>query len=458
MALWFPIKFNICQHVEYTKPVFFGEDWQIFETDNNIIFVFKSNLFEKWQKLNLLDETMYIKFSYRQTNYFYIMSDKNYILQPLNKYRRFIDVNDAYSLSAALCSTRKKISENISLANGIFIEKYSLVLPVFLLSEHIDDDIIFGMWLTGGVNISACSTKRLSQLVGWSEDILIDIIKKDNAIFKEKKFKQAHIDKMVKENSKERFSLPGRPSLENFFNEYVIDIINNREKYKALGIDSPSAIILQGPPGCGKTYAVEQLVNFLNWPAYNIEATAIASPYIHETSKKIAEIFEDAIKNSPSALIIDEMEAFLSNRDNSIGHHFIEEMAEFLKRIPEAIANNVLIIAMTNKIDMIDPAILRRGRFDHIVKVDFASAIEIKAMLKNLLSKIAVEDDLELDLFAEQLDGKPLSDVAFFLKEGARFAVKSKKDKLDNDSLRKALKSVVSTKRTKDKKSRVGFI
>jgi hypothetical protein len=458
MLLWFPIGFNICQQIEYTKPVFFGKDWQIFEINNSIIFIFKHNLLEKWQKLNLLDEIIYIKFSYQQTSYFYIMSDKNYILQPLNKYRRFIDISDAYSLFAALCNTRKKIPENISLANGIFIEKYSLVLPIFLLSEHIDDDMIFGMWLTGGVNISAYSTKRLSQLVGWSENILIDIIKKDDTIFKEKNFKQLYIDKPVKENNKRKFSLPGRPSLESFFNEYVIDIINNREKYKVLGIDSPSAIILQGPPGCGKTYAVEQLVNFLNWPVYNIEATAIASPYIHETSKKIAEIFEDAMKNSPSILVIDEMEAFLSSRDNNMGHHFVEEMAEFLKKIPEAVANNVLIIGMTNKIDMIDPAILRRGRFDHIVKVDFANAIEIKAMLRNLLSRIAIEDDLELGLFAEQLSGKPLSDVAFFIKEGARFAVKSKKDRLDNDSLRKALKSVVGRKKTKDKKNRVGFI
>jgi Cdc6-like AAA superfamily ATPase len=454
MSLWFPIGFNIYQQIKYAKAIFSDENWQIFETNGKTIFIFKYDLLKKWQQLSLLDESMYVNFSCQQTDYFCIISDKNYILRPLNRYRRFIDVNDAYSLFAALSNTRKKIPESVSLANGIFIEKYSLVLPTFLLLEYINDDVIFGMWLTGGVNISAYSTKRLSQLIGWNENILIEIVEKDNEISKDKNFNQSHI----KESTKKGFSLPGRPFLESFFNEHVIDIVNDRERYKALGINSPSAIILQGPSGCGKTYAVEQLVNFLNWPAYNIEATAIASPYIHETSKKIAEVFEQAIKNSPSVLIIDEMEAFLSNRDSNMGHHFIEEMAEFLKRIPEAIANNVLIIGMTNKIDMIDPAILRRGRFDHIISVDFANAIEIKAMLKNLLSKIAVEDNLELDLFAEQLDGKPLSDVAFFVKEGARFAAKSKKDKLDNDSLHKALRSVIGNKKTKDKTNKIGFI
>jgi len=171
--------------------------------------------------------------------------------------------------------------------------------------------------------------------------------------------------------------------LEQFFNEHVIDIIENEVRYRALGIEFPSAIILHGPPGCGKTFAVEKLVDYLGWPSFQIEASSVASPYIHETSKKVAEVFEAAIKNAPSVLIIDEMEAFLADRQGGAeGHHRVEEVAEFLRRIPEAINKHVLIVAMTNRIDMIDSAILRRGRFDHVIKVDMASQIEVESLLK----------------------------------------------------------------------------
>src|SRR3546814_16081302 len=73
------------------------------------------------------------------------------------------------------------------------------------------------------------------------------------------------------------------------------------------------------------------------------------------------------MENAPSVLVIDEMEAFLADREMGSGHHRVEEVAEFLRRIPEAVKNEVLIIAMTNRIDMIDPAITRRGRFDHAI-------------------------------------------------------------------------------------------
>jgi cell division protease FtsH len=123
----------------------------------------------------------------------------------------------------------------------------------------------------------------------------------------------------------------------------------NRDRYKALGIDFPSAVILHGPPGTGKTFAVERLVDFLGWPSFQIDASSVASPYIHETSKKVAQVFEKAMENAPSVLVIDEMEAFLADREMGSGHHRVEEVAEFLRRIPEAAKNEVLIIAMTNQ-------------------------------------------------------------------------------------------------------------
>ncbi len=217
-------------------------------------------------------------------------------------------------------------------------------------------------------------------------------------------------------------------------------------------------MILHGPPGCGKTFAVEKLVEFLGWPSFQIEASSVASPYIHETSKKVAEVFDKAMQNAPSVLVIDEMEAFLADRESGGGgsHHRVEEVAEFLRRIPEAIANRVLIVAMTNRIEMIDPAIQRRGRFDHVVKVDMASETEVLALLRKLLSEMPCDGTVDPEPLAKSLSGRPLSDVAFAIREGARLAARAGKDRLSQEHLRAAMEGNAAREGGSSRK--IGFI
>ena len=203
---------------------------------------------------------------------------------------------------------------------------------------------------------------------------------------------------------------------------------------------------------------MDRLVDFLGWPSFQIDASSVASPYIHETSKKVSEVFDKAMQNAPSVLVIDEMEAFLADREMGSGHHRVEEVAEFLRRIPEATKNEVLIVAMTNRVDMIDPAILRRGRFDHVIKVDYASQDEVKSLLDKLLTILPKENDVDPIPFAKQLAGRPLSDVAFIVREGARLAARSGKDRLDQNSLLAAMKSAPARDREGGTKRRIGFI
>jgi len=256
------------------------------------------------------------------------------------------------------------------------------------------------------------------------------------------------------------FELPGRPALAAFFNEHIIDIVQNRDRYKALGIDFPGAVVLHGPPGCGKTFAVERLIDFLGWPNFQIDASSVASPFIHETSRKVADVFEKAINSSPSVIVIDEMEAFLADREIGSGssHHRVEEVAKFLRRIPEAAKNEVLVVAMTNRVDMIDPAILRRGRFDHVIYVDYASEEEVLALLRKLLASIPKEKDVDPAPLANQLVGRPLSDVAFVVREGARLAARAGKNLLDQSSLLTALSSSPAREREGGTQRRIGFV
>ena len=256
----------------------------------------------------------------------------------------------------------------------------------------------------------------------------------------------------------EAFQLPGRPYLEEFFNEHIIDLIRNKERYAALGVEFPSAMVLHGPPGCGKTFAVEKLVEFLGWPNYQIDASSIGSPYIHETSRKVAEVFEKAINNAPSVLVIDEMESFLADRESGAGssQHRVEEVAEFLRRIPEAVKSQVLIVAMTNRIEMIDPAILRRGRFDHIIEVGPASEEEVKALLDKLIENLPKDNPIDTQQLAKKLAQRPLSDVSFVVREGARLAARAGLSHVEMSFFEAAL--AASPSRGIESHTKMGFI
>ena len=101
---------------------------------------------------------------------------------------------------------------------------------------------------------------------------------------------------------------------------------------------------------------------------------------------------------------------------------------------------------MTNRIDMIDPAILRRGRFDHVIKVDYASEMEVMSLLENLLSTLPKETDVDPHPLAKALTGRPLSDVTFVVREGARLAARA------------AHRSAPAREREGEAQSRIGFI
>jgi cell division protease FtsH len=471
---WLPVAFKVPDGEQIRIALQDGLDWQIYETRaSGRILIARSQLARRWFEAGIIHQGQMQEFSFGTDEYFALSSGLDYMLTSIDDCRSPDNKNEALSFAESFRVTRDIDSES-PLQDAIYVEKISRLLPTYSLSARVNDDIVFGSWLTGGVPVSVQSFRRLRSLMSWlGAPHLRDVVVKGGFQVNEKIVSQKPVtqysqdDDFPKNNEADslaqqipvRFTLAGRPELEQFFNEHIVDIIENDICYKALGIDFPSAVILHGPPGCGKTFAVEKLVDYLGWPSFQIDSSSVASPYIHDTSKKIAEVFDKAMQNSPSVIVIDEMEAFLADRQAGGGssHHRVEEVAEFLRRIPEAIQNHVLILAMTNRIEMIDPAIQRRGRFDHVVKVDMASEEEVRSLLSKLVSDLPCEDNVDVTELAQQLAGRPLSDVAFAVREGARLAARAGKDKLDQASLQQAM-GVNSTRKKKEKSSRIGFI
>ena len=480
--VWLPKGHKLPDDSEIRSLLFSGANWQIFDTNgSHIILIIQPVLSQKWSETGLLDGSLFDELTFGTNSFQHFMCHKKYALAPVEKGKLPESKVDALAFSLALKESRK-LSEGVSFHDAIYMEQYSRLLPTWTLTPHVDDDVVLGTWLTGGVVISTNSFRRLTCLTGWMpiEDLKeiirtagFDVPADIGLYVKRGKDRQINTDETTTSAEMgdgpdhpqyhkepfdpEAFRLPGRPQLEQFFNEHVIDIIFNAEKYQVMGIDFPSAIVLHGPSGCGKTFAVERLVEFIDWPSYSIDSNSVASPYIHETSKKISEVFNQAMDTAPSVIVIDEMESFLSDRQagGTSGLHHVEEVAEFLRRIPEAIKNKVLIIAMTNLVDMIDPAILRRGRFDHIIEVGMPSRLEVSSLFDSLLSKLPIAEEINMDKILDALTGKALSDSAFVLREAARLAAKEGKSRLDQRNIEEALCSLPAGK--EENSRNIGF-
>ena len=480
--LWLPKGYKLPDGITIRSLLYSGEEWQIFDTNtSNCILLAQPRLARKWIEKGFLDDSLFGEVSFGSEAFRSLSSHKKYILAPVENGKSPNCKADALAFAFALKESRK-MSEETSFHDALYVEQYSKLLPAWSLTPQVEDEVVLGTWLSGGVVISTESFRRLRHLTGWmpSGD-LAEVIQAAGLhvpadvglLTKRKSVSHAHSDtnaaaahetaaseqqQQAADLAKAKvFRLPGRPQLEVFFTEHVIDIIFNAEKYQTLGIEFPAAIVLHGPPGCGKTYAVERLVEFIDWPTYSITSNTVGSPYIHATSKKISEIFDQAIENAPSVVVIDEMESFLADRTmgSSASLHHVEEVAEFLRRIPEAVKNKVLVIAMTNLIEMIDPAILRRGRFDHVIEVAMPSREEVASLFDSLLGKLPKADNLNMHNILDALTGKALSDSAFVVREAARLAAKAGKMRLDQESIEAALNSLPKNQGKRSK--RIGF-
>ncbi|MEN4052958.1 AAA family ATPase [Sulfurimonas sp. NWX79] len=205
--------------------------------------------------------------------------------------------------------------------------------------------------------------------------------------------------------------------------EEIIDFMKNPKRYKNFGARLPRGVLLVGPPGVGKTMIAKAVANAADVPFYYQSGASFVQIYVGMGAKRVHELFAAAKKNAPSIIFIDEIDAVGKKRD---GQRNDEREATLNQLLTEMDgfegSSSVIIIAATNKIDVLDPALLRAGRFDRRVFVELPTKRERESILMKYLSKVPHE--LDVKVVANMTVGFNGAALAALVNEAALLALR----------------------------------
>ena len=201
----------------------------------------------------------------------------------------------------------------------------------------------------------------------------------------------------------------------------IIDVLNDSERAKGLGITIPNGILLYGPPGCGKTFFAEKCAEEMQCHFMYVKCSDVASPYIHGGQEKIARLFEEAREKSPTLLFLDEVDALLRTRTKQQNASESGEINEFLCQINNCGETGVFVIAATNMPEEIDEAALRAGRLERKYYIGVPDVQSIEKLLEIQLRKRKT-DSINIKEVAKHLQGRVAADVKLLVDVAARLA------------------------------------
>ncbi len=219
--------------------------------------------------------------------------------------------------------------------------------------------------------------------------------------------------------------IAGMDELKELLYHDVILPLQEKELYSQYRLGIPNGMLLYGPPGCGKTFIAQKFSEEVGFTFFSIKPSDLASTYIHGTQEKIKTMFNNARKNAPSIIFIDEVDALMPSREGRLEHGYSSEVNEFLAQMSDCGKDNVFLIAATNRPDKIDPAILRTGRLDKLFYLPPPDRTARKKMFEIHLRGRPTED-IDIDHLSELTKKYVASDITFLVDEAARKALKER--------------------------------
>lgn len=236
----------------------------------------------------------------------------------------------------------------------------------------------------------------------------------------------------------------------------MVDFLHNPRKYAEIGAKLPKGALLVGPPGTGKTLLAKAVAGEANVPFFSLSGSDFVEMFVGVGASRVRDLFKQAHSMAPCIIFIDEIDAIGKSRDSKYGggndereqtlNQLLAEMDGF-----DAKSKGVVILAATNRPDVLDKALLRPGRFDRRVIVDRPDLKGRIAILKVHSKDVLMDDTVDLDAIAMATAGAVGSDLANMINEAAIMAVKAGRKSVGQADLFEAVEVVIAGKEKKDR-------
>ena len=230
--------------------------------------------------------------------------------------------------------------------------------------------------------------------------------------------------------------------------EEVVEFLKHPKKYNDLGARIPKGVLLFGPPGTGKTLLARAVAGEAGVPFFSISGSDFVEMFVGVGASRVRDLFDQAKKNAPCIVFIDEIDAVGRQRGAGVGggHDEREQTLNQLLVEMDGFAANegIIIIAATNRPDILDPALLRPGRFDRQIVVDKPDVRGRLAILKVHTSGKPVDDGVDLDILARRTPGFTGADLSNLVNEAALLAARRDKKKIFMQELEEAIERVMA--------------
>jgi proteasome regulatory subunit len=222
------------------------------------------------------------------------------------------------------------------------------------------------------------------------------------------------------------------------------------ERFARIGVVPPKGVLLVGEPGTGKTMLAKAVANRTSATFIRVVGSELVQKYIGEGARMVRELFELAKEKAPSILFIDEIDAIAARRieDGTSGEREVQRtMMQLLAEVDGFDQRGeVRIIGATNRPDILDPALLRPGRFDRIIEVPVPDEAGRKEILKIHTASMKLKDDVNLDILAKLTERATGADIKAISIEAGMFAARNKKDAIGMEEFERATKKVKKSK------------
>ena len=234
----------------------------------------------------------------------------------------------------------------------------------------------------------------------------------------------------------------------------VVDFLHNPGKYTEIGAKLPKGALLVGPPGTGKTLLAKAVAGEAHVPFFSLSGSDFVEMFVGVGASRVRDLFEEAKKNAPCIIFIDEVDAIGKTRDSRFGGN--DEREQTLNQLLAEMdgfdtSKGLLILAATNRPEVLDPALLRPGRFDRRVIVDRPDLKGRVSILKVHAKNVSLDETVNLEGIALATSGAVGSDLANMINEAAILAVKNGRKAVSQKDLLEAVEVVLVGKEKKDR-------